>query len=98
MRLRIDVENVETGEVEEVLAGLVVARAWEEKTGESVAKKLETNTPTVVVELAHLAWNRKHGKNLTIDEFVERWEPVELHQGPKEKTEVPPSPPATDPS
>ena len=97
MRLKIIVEDVETGETEEVLAGMVVARHWEREHGESVSARLETNTPTVVVELAHLAFNRKHGRSLTIDEFEARYEPIELDaSGGKRPAD--PSDPATAPS
>jgi hypothetical protein len=96
VRLRITIEEIETGETEDVLAGLVVAKRWEVEHGESISKKLEENTPTAVVELAHLAYNRKHGKSLTIDEFEDRFEPIELDSS---GTKAPnPSDPATAPS
>jgi hypothetical protein len=97
VRLKITLEEVESGATEEVLAGMVVARHWEVAHSEPVAPALESRTPTVVVELAHLAYNRKHGKTLTIDEFEQRFEPVALDAGGEKPDEVP-SDPATAPS
>ena len=94
MKLKITIADVETGEEEDVLAGLVVAKRWEEMTGESVATKLETNTPTVVVGLARLAFNRKHGKSLTIEEFEDRFDVEEIDSSEAKKAPNP-SVPAT---
>lgn len=96
MRLKITLESVKDPEVTEVvLAGMVVARRWEEEHGEAVSAKLETHTPTAIVELAHLAYNRKHGKHLTISEFEDEWEPTEIDAGGGATN---PSDPATAPS
>jgi len=95
MKLKITIADVETGAEEDVLAGLVVAKRWEEMTGESVAAKLETNTPTVVVGLARLAFNRKHGKSLTIEEFEDRFDVEEIDSSEAKKAAPNPSVPAT---
>lgn len=94
MRLAITIENVETGEVEEVLAGLPVARRWEQEHGEPVGAKLDAGFVGPLAELAHLAYNRKHGRTLTIDEFEERFEAVSFRAGGRSGN---PSEPATAP-
>jgi hypothetical protein len=74
MRLRIKLEEVETGTEETLLVGMVVARRWEVDHSESVGKALDERPPSVLVELAHIAYNRKHGRSLTIEEFEDRFE------------------------
>lgn len=78
-----------------VLAGMVEGRQWERMNGSSVGKAIE-ETPMVIVDLAWLAWKRRHAtgdeKNLSLEEFEERFD-VDMEGAPG----VDPSDPATAP-
>lgn len=93
MRLKIEVEELATEEVEEVLVGMVIARKWERETGRKIAELDED--PTVLVELARIGYNRKHGRSLTEDEFEDRFELGEIDSGGRPVPD--PSGPATAP-
>jgi hypothetical protein len=96
MRLKIRLEDIHDPAVEDevVLVGMVVGRRWEQEHGEAVGAALDARPPSVLVELAHIAYNRKHGRHLTIDEFEDRFE-VDVDNSGDEPSN--PSEPATDP-
>ena len=98
MKLRITIEEIETGATEDVFANVPVVRRWEEKHGEPIGPKLEAGYVGPISELAHLAYMRKHGKTesvLSLDEFEDRFEPTEFDAGGRPGTD--PSDPATAP-
>lgn len=94
MRLNITIENVESGDEELVIASIPVVRKWEESHGEPIGAKLEAGYVGPISELAHLAFNRKHGLVLTLDEFEDQYEPTKFDAGGQGAN---PSDPATDP-
>lgn len=96
MRLRLNLEPVEGGDPETVLVGMVVGRRWESEHGTNVAAALDEKPSSTIVELAHLGWQRKHGRTLTIEEFEDRFE-VDVDDSGGAAT-ADPSDPATAPS
>lgn len=74
MRLRLALEPVDGGDSEIVLVGMVIGRRWETEHGKAVAAALEERPSSTLVELAHLGYQRKHGKMLSIEEFEDRFE------------------------
>lgn len=74
MRLKLQLTPMSDEEPEVVLVGMVIGRRWETEHGENVSKGLETRPSSTLVELAHLGWQRKHGRTLSIGEFEDRFE------------------------
>jgi len=95
MKMKLKLEDIETGETEDVIAGLVIARRWENEHGQPVDDALESDRLGVLVDFARLAYVRKHGQPITSDEFEARFE-VDVLSG---STGAPASPsdPATAP-
>lgn len=97
MRLKFHLDPLEDGiDGEEVIAGLAVARQWELDHGRPVAAALDEGYVGPLLELAALAYNRKHGKNLTVDEFADRYDLGRIESAGGGAA-VPPSDPATAP-
>lgn len=94
--LRLLVSPVDGSDSVEVAAGMVEGRQWERVNGSSVGKAIE-ETPMVIVDLAYFAWKRRHAvgdeKNLTLEEFEERFD-VDMIAG---EDAPDPSVPATAP-
>ena len=91
--LKLRIEPLDGGPSTELAAGMVEARQWERANGGSVAKALD-ESPTILVELAHIAAKRRLRLDLSLDEFEERFD-VELVAGGEAPAD--PSDPATAP-
>lgn len=94
MRLSISVENIETGEAEDVLAGLAVLRQWENTNGKPALQQIEAGYVGPVLELAALAYNRKHGRTLSVEDFADLYEVIKVDASGK--AAAVPFDPATD--
>lgn len=94
--LRFEITPIEGGESVELVAGMVEGRQWERLNGRSVAAAIE-ESPTVIVELAHLAYRRRRHVDLSLEEFEERFD-VDLANGQGGSVPADPSDPATAPS
>lgn len=79
-----------------MVASVPVGRRWEEEHGQNVASALDEKPSSTIVELAHLGYQRKHGRKLSIEEFEDRFEVDVDDQGGAVPSD--PSDPATAPS
>lgn len=95
MRFVITVENVETGETEDVLAGLAVLRSWETQHGKPAVPTIQEGYAGPILELGALAYNRKHGKTYSADAFADVYDVVSIVDGTKQAPT--PTSPATAP-
>jgi hypothetical protein len=80
MRLKVILQPLDGSDSEDVLVGMVVGKRWEEAHGQNVASALDAKPSSTIVELAHLGYERKHGRKLAIEEFEDRFE-VDVDQG-----------------
>ena len=78
-----------------VIAGMVEARKWERKNGRGVAAALNETAASTIVELAHLAYIRRHKETLTVEEFEDRFDVLGVDGGAEVSKD--PSVPATAP-
>lgn len=97
MRIKLALTEVDSGETEEVIVGLPVFRIWEAANGKPLMPQIDAGFVGVLSEVAHLAWQRKHGKKVTIDEFEDRFELELDNAAPEVAAQSGPSEPATDP-
>jgi hypothetical protein len=93
--IRIVLSPLSGGEPFTVVAGMVEARKWERKNGRSVAKELDSFAASALVELAHLAYCRRHA-DVSIEDFENRFDVGIDTEGAEPLPD--PSDPATDPS
>lgn len=77
-----------------IVAGMVEARKWERKNGKGVAEALNERAASTIVELAHLAYVRRHRETLTVEEFEDRFDVLGVSGGAEVAD---PSEPATEP-
>ena len=67
MRFVISIENIDSGEAEEVIAGLPVLRKWETDHGKPAITHIQEGYVGPLLELATMAHNRKHGRTLSVE-------------------------------
>jgi hypothetical protein len=96
MRLKLKVENIETGEVEDVLVGLAVLRHYEEAHGKPALPEVDKGFVGPIIELAARGHNRKHGRTLSLDDWEDLYEVVSVDAGgqpdhPSDPATAPPS-------
>jgi hypothetical protein len=95
MKLKFEVVDIVNETTETVLAGLGVLAAWENEHGEPALPKIQAGYVAPIIECALIAYNRKHGKSLSAEDFDKRFEVDGVDVGgEKDKN---PSPPATAP-
>ena len=95
MKLKFEIVDEETGDHETVAAGLSVLAAWENDHGEPALEKIQAGYVAPIIECARIAYNRKHGKALTAEEFDLKFEVDGVDVGGGKSAN--PSPPATAP-